>query len=280
MTGLADAPSVEVDLTLHEIKKVEVIAGTDEGVTKKILTPGAGYERPNEGASVTVRVQGALGGDAAATVFAPETERTFLTDDMAVPEGLDKAIMTMHKGETALVVITDPKFGFGAAGDAAAGVPPAAPVQYTVTLLEFTKDKESWDLKDGEEKVAYADAKKAEGNALFAGGAPGRAAKRYAKALKMIEHDTSFPDGAKKSAKSLKATLHSNAAACALKAGDFKAAAAAAAKALELDGSAGKARFRYAQALMGLGEEFEAERELKKVRPMIALCCYVRIGAI
>jgi FK506-binding protein 4/5 len=270
--GLAPGapPAVAITLTLHAIQKVEHVAGTEEGVTKRIITPGTGYERPNEGAAVTVKLTGVLADPATGlptgATFAPEAERSFNTDDEAVPEGLDKAIMTMHKGEVALVTITAPAWGFGAAGDAAAGVPPGAAVCYTVTLLEFTKDKESWDLKDGDEKVAYAEAKKGEGNALFAGGKPARAARRYAKALKMIEYDTSFPEPAKKASKALKAALHSNAAACALKAKDFGAAVAAATKALELDGSATKARFRRAQALMGLGEHFDAELELKKAR--------------
>ena len=264
LAGLAPAGVTEgvLDVTLHTIQKVERVSGTDDEVLKKILAAGTGYERPNEGASVTVKFSGALADGGA--VFAPESERTFLTDDEAVPEGLDRALLTMHKGETALVTVP-PKWGYGAAGDAAAGVPGGATLQYTVTMLDFVKDKESWDLKDGAEKLAYAEAKKGEGNALFAAGKAARALRRYSKALKMIEYDTSFPEESKKASKALKVTLHSNTAQCKLKAADWRGAEVAATKALDLDSSAAKARFRRAQALMGLGEHFDAERDLKKL---------------
>ena len=264
LAGLAPEGVAEgvLDVTLHTIQKVERVSGTDDEVLKKILTAGTGYERPNEGASVTVKLSGALAEGGA--VFAPESERTFLTDDEAVPEGLDRALLTMHKGETALVTVP-PKWGYGAAGDAAAGVPAGATLQYTVTMVDFVKDKESWDLKDGAEKLAYAEAKKAEGNALFAAGKAARALRRYSKALKMIEYDTSFPEESKKASKVLKVTLHSNTAQCKLKAGDWRGAEVAATKALDMDSSAAKARFRRAQALMGLGEHFDAERDLKKL---------------
>lgn len=264
LAGLAPEGVAEgvLEVTLNAIQKVERVANTDDEVLKKILAAGSGYERPNEGASVTVKLSGALA--ATGAVFSPEAERSFMTDDEAVPEGLDRALLTMHKGETALVTLP-PRWGLGAAGDAALGVPGAATLLYTVTLLDFVKDKESWDLKDGPEKLAYAEAKKAEGNALFSAGKAARAARRYNKALKMVEYDTSFPEESKKASKALKVTLHSNAAQCALKAGDWKAALGAASKALELDAGAHKARFRRAQALMGLGEHFDAERDLKKL---------------
>ena len=180
--ALAAADAVDVDLTLHEVQKVTVVAGTGDAATKKVLVAGAGYEQPNEGATVTVSLRGCLGA-ADGPEFAPAAESTFRTDDDAVPEGLDRALLTMRKGERATVTVR-PAVGYGAAGAPALGVPPDATLVYDVTLLDFVKDKESWDLKDGEEKLAFADAKKAEGNALFAAGKAARAARRYAKALK------------------------------------------------------------------------------------------------
>ena len=264
LAGLAPAGVSEgvLEVTLNAIQKVERVANTDDQVLKKILSPGSGYERPNEGASVTIKLSGVVA--ATGAVFCAEEERSFMTDDEAVPEGLDKALMTMHKGETALVTVPS-AWGLGDAGDAAAGVPGGATLQYTVTMVDFVKDKESWDLKDGAEKLAYAEAKKAEGNALFSAGKAARAARRYAKALKMVEYDTSFPEESKKASKALKVTLHSNAAQCALKAANWRGAEVSAGKALELDAGAAKARFRRAQALMGLGEHFDAERDLKKL---------------
>ena len=281
--ALPPGPCV-VDVTLREVLKVEVIPDTGNAVTKKVLVANdAVYERPNSCATVTVKLTGYLGvvraaaaGDQGVVVvpgdcFLPEKELTCRTDSEALPDGLDRALMTMHAGETARVTV-GPAFGYGDAGaavDAEAGVtlavPGGATLVYDVTMVTFIKEKESWDLKDGAEKVAYAEAKKQDGNTLFAAGKYRLADKRYSQALKMIEYDTSFTDEEKKTSKALKATLHSNAAACAIKRADFRAAEVASGKALDLDGGAVKARFRHAQALAGLGEYLDAERELRRI---------------
>jgi hypothetical protein len=247
-------------LTLEQLHRVEKVTG---GVTKKVLEAGSGYEKPNEGAQVTLRFSAALAGSPGTRVV-PESEVTELADDEALCPGLDKAVLQMGKGEVAVVVVP-PAFGYPPAQAAALGVPPEATLVFSVTLLDFTKDKESWDLKDGAEKLAYAEAKKAAGNALFAEGQASRAGKRYAKGIKMLEHDSAWADAEQKASKALKAALHSNAAACALKGKDYAAAAAAAAKALACDSTALKARFRHAVALAGLGELMEAARELGRI---------------
>jgi peptidylprolyl isomerase len=156
-------------------------------------------------------------------------------------------------------------------GEVCASRPAAAPagetLRATVTLLDFTKDKESWDLPDAADKLAYAETNKAHGNGLFSGGEPGRAAKRYAKALKMVEHDSSWTDTAKATSRTLKLALHSNLAACYLKTAPprFADAARSAAAALELDSSNGKARFRAAQAAAGMHDYVEAEAALRRL---------------
>ena len=112
---------------------------------------------------------------------------------------------------------------------------------------------------------AFAEEQKQEANALVGAGKHRLAAKRYGKALKMIEFDSSMSDDAKKRSRLLKIGLHSNAALCHLKLGQHRDAASCAAKALELDAYNVKALFRRAQALQQLQEFFEAELFLKKV---------------
>jgi len=298
---------VTVQLTLHSIQKVDDVEGTDGAVRKKILVAGEGYERPNELASVRLRLRLQLAGEAGALLL-PDTELACNADDEALLRGLDKAVLTMHKGETAEVSLpaawcapprararrarAHPRLrarrAFGAEGYAPpaqpraapaegeaaaalreaplAAVPPSAALSATLTLLDFTKDKESWDLTAAADKLAYAEAKKTEGNALFAA-APGRASKRYTKALKMVEHDSSWSDGEQRASKALKALLHSNVAAAMLRCSpaDHAAAAKAAAASLALDGSNGKARFRAALAAAGLRDYVEAEGLLKRL---------------
>ncbi|KAI8007128.1 Peptidyl-prolyl cis-trans isomerase FKBP65 [Camellia lanceoleosa] len=59
-----------------------------------------------------------------------------------------------------------------------------------VELVSFVKEKESWDMNT-QEKIKAAGKKKEEGNALFKVGKYAKASKRYEKAAKYIEHDTS-----------------------------------------------------------------------------------------
>lgn len=74
------------------------------------------------------------------------------------------------------------------------------------------------------EKLETAAKRKEDGNALFKAGNYARAAKRYEKAVKLIEYDSSFDDEQKKQAKALKISCNLNMAACKLKLKDYKEA--------------------------------------------------------
>ncbi|WP_348243394.1 hypothetical protein, partial [Salmonella enterica] len=75
-----------------------------------------------------------------------------------------------------------------------------------------------------------------------------RASKRYEKAVKYIEYDTSFGDEETKQAKALKVACNLNDAACKLKLKDYKQAEKLCTKVLDLDGRNVKALYRRAQA--------------------------------
>ncbi|XP_068504095.1 peptidyl-prolyl cis-trans isomerase FKBP62-like [Phaseolus vulgaris] len=86
----------------------------DKKVIQKILKEGEGYERPNEGAIVKLKVIGKVqdgtlflkkGHDDEGELF------EFKTDEEQVTDGLDKAVLTMKKGEVALLTIA-PEYGF------------------------------------------------------------------------------------------------------------------------------------------------------------------------
>ena len=48
-------------------QKVEAVRGTDDKVLKKTLVEGEGYDKPNEGATVTVKLTGRVLGGARAS---------------------------------------------------------------------------------------------------------------------------------------------------------------------------------------------------------------------
>lgn len=98
-------------------------------------------------------------------VFEPEHQLEFVMGDEQVGEGLETAISTLKKGQKARFTLK-PNYAFGAQGDAAKNIPPNATVVYEVELVEFVKEKESWDMSP-EEKVASAQKRKDEGNELY-----------------------------------------------------------------------------------------------------------------
>ncbi|KAL5222440.1 hypothetical protein ABZP36_027153 [Zizania latifolia] len=254
-----------IDLELVSWKTVTEI-GDDKKILKKVVKEGEGYEHPNEGAIVKVKMTGKLQDG---TVFLKKGHDEqepfeFKTDEEEVVEGLDRAVLNMKKGEVALVTIP-PEYAFGSTElkQDLAVVPPNSTVIYEVELVSFVKDKESWDLNNAE-KIEIAAAKKEEGNALFKLGKFVRASKRYEKAAKFIEYDSSFSEDEKKQSKQLKVTCNLNNAACKLKLKDYKQAEKLCTKVLEIDSQNVKALYRRAQAYIQLADLELAEVDIKK----------------
>lgn len=108
----------------------------------------------------------------------------FVTNDVLTDEvidGLDRAVVTMKKGEVALLTIA-PEYAFGSSESQQelAVVPPNSTVCYEIELVSFDKEKESWDMST-DEKIEAAGKKKEEGNVLFKAGKYAKASKRYEK---------------------------------------------------------------------------------------------------
>ncbi|XP_061360403.1 peptidyl-prolyl cis-trans isomerase FKBP62-like [Gastrolobium bilobum] len=261
-------PNATLQITLELVSWKTVSEVTDDKkVIKKILKEGEGYERPNEGAIVKLKLIGKLqdgtlflkkGHDDGGQLF------EFKTDEEQVIDGLDRAVLNMKKGEVALLTIA-PEYAFGLSESQQelAMVPPNSTVYYEVELVSFEKEKESWDMNT-EEKIEAAGKKKEEGNALFKAGKYARASKRYEKAIKFVEYDTSFSEEEKKKAKALKVACNLNDAACKLKLKDYKQAEKLCTKVLDLESTNVKALYRRAQAYIHLADLDLAEFDIKK----------------
>ncbi|KAJ1427909.1 Tetratricopeptide-like helical domain superfamily [Sesbania bispinosa] len=261
-------PNATLQITLELVSWKTVSEVTDDKkVIKKILKEGEGYERPNEAAIVKLKLIGKLKDG---TVFLKKGHDDegelfeFKTDEEQVIDGLDRAVLTMKKGEVASLIIA-PEYAFGSSESQQelAVIPPNSTVYYEVELVSFEKDKESWDMNTPE-KIEAAGKKKEEGNALFKAGKYARASKRYEKAIKFIEYDSSFSEEEKKSAKALKVACNLNNAACKLKLKDYKQAEKLCTKVLELEGTNVKALYRRAQAYIQLADLDLAEFDIKK----------------
>lgn len=256
--------TLQINLELVSWKVVSEITN-DKKVSKKILKEGEGYERPNDGAVVQVKLIWKLQDG---TVFLKkghdEEPFEFKIDEEQVIDGLDKSVKTMKKGEIALVTIhPDYAFGSSASHHELAVIPANSTVYYEIEMVSFVKEKESWEMST-QEKVEAAGKKKEEGNALFKAGKYKRASKRYEKAVKFVEYDSTYSDEEKQQAKVLKVTCNLNNAACKLKLKDYKQAEKLCTKVLEIDGRNVKALYRRAQAYIQLVDLDLAEIDIKK----------------
>ncbi|KAE8676287.1 70 kDa peptidyl-prolyl isomerase [Hibiscus syriacus] len=261
-------PNATLQITLELVSWKTVTEVTDDKkVIKKILKEGEGYERPNEGSVVEVKLIGKVQDG---TVFLKKGQAEgeelfkFNTDEEQVIDGLDKGVMTMKKGEVAQLTIA-PEYAFGSSESKQelAVVPPNSTVYYEVEMVSFIKDKESWDMNTTE-KIEAAGKKKEEGNVFFKAGKYVKASKRYEKAVKYIDYDTSFSEEEKKQSKALKVACNLNDAACKLKLKDYKQAEKLCTKVLELESSNVKALYRRAQAYIHLADLDLAEFDIKK----------------
>lgn len=261
-------PNATLQITLELVSwKTVSLIGDDKKVIKKILKEGEGYEKPNEGAIVKVKLVGKLEDG---TVFfkkghdGDEEPIEFQTDEEQVIDGLDRAVMAMKKGEVALLTVApECAFGSSESQQELAMVPPNSTVHYEIELVSFVKEKESWDMNT-EEKIEAAGKKKEDGNACFKAGKYAKASKRYEKAAKYIEYDTSFGEEEKKQAKALKVICNLNNAASKLKLKEYKQAEKLCTKVLEIESKNVKALYRRAQAYINLADLDLAEIDIKK----------------
>ncbi|EEF27302.1 peptidyl-prolyl cis-trans isomerase FKBP62 [Ricinus communis] len=261
-------PNATLQITLELVSWKTVSEVTDDKkVMKKILKEGEGYERPNDGSLVKLKLIGKLQDGTVFLKKGHDNEEElfeFTTDEEQVIEGLDRAVLAMKKGEVALVTIA-PEYAFGASESKQelAVIPPNSTVYYEVELVSFVKEKESWDMNT-QEKIEAAGKKKEEGNILFKAGKYARASKRYEKAVKHIEYDSSFSEEEKKQAKALKVACNLNNAACKLRLKEYKEAEKLCTKVLDLESRNVKALYRRAQAYIQLADLDLAEFDIKK----------------
>ncbi|KAI3676889.1 hypothetical protein L1987_86503 [Smallanthus sonchifolius] len=256
--------ALQITLELVSWKTVSEVT-SDNKVLKKILKEGEGYDRPNDGAVVQVKLIGKLQDG---TVFvkkgSDEVPFEFKIDEEQVIDGLDRGVKTMKKGEVSVLTI-HPEYAFGSteSHQESATLPANSTVYYDVELISFEKEKDLWELTT-EEKIETSGRKKEEGNTLFKKQKYERASKRYEKALSFIEYDSAFSEDEKQQAKVLKISCNLNNAACKLKLRDYKQAAKLCTKVLDADSKNVKAIYRRVQAYIQLVDLDLAEMDIKK----------------
>ncbi|XP_048137657.1 70 kDa peptidyl-prolyl isomerase-like isoform X1 [Rhodamnia argentea] len=248
-----------IQLKLIAWKSVVDVTG-DTQVLKKIVRAGEGFDHPDEGSVVKVAYTGKFE-DGSIFEKKGSTEEPFeyVALEEQVNEGLDRAILSMRKGEQALVTVrTNSVIGLDDSVVSANSV-----LSYEVELIDFTKDKPFWKMNTCE-KLEACESTKNDGNCLFKKGKFCRALKKYEKAEKYIQFDHCFTDEEKRSANALRLSCYLNNAACKLRLGDYSGATKFCTKALDLDPCNIKALYRRSQAYLKSSDFDEAEGDINK----------------
>ncbi|KAK1365961.1 peptidyl-prolyl cis-trans isomerase FKBP65 [Heracleum sosnowskyi] len=249
-----------IDLELISWKSVTDIMG-DKKVLKKIVRDGEGFDRPNEGSKAKVIYIGKLeDGTIIEKNGSDEEPFEYTCFEEQINEGLDRAVMTMKKGEQAIVTVSSDflngclDVGFVSA---------ESTLIYEVELIDFSKETPFWKMET-DEKLKACEIKKEEGNVLFKVGKFWRASRKYEKASKYVEYDHSFSADEKCQANALQISCHLNNAACKLKLGEYVEASRLCTKVLDLDESNVKALFRRSQAYLKTSELEKANDDIKR----------------
>merc|ERR1711994_198984 len=246
------------------------ISDGDGGVLKIMVRKGEGYQNPNDSGVCQVKYTGTANDKVFTTHDADEEVTLNIDEDLKMPDGLNKALQSMNKGEKATFKVRS-DYGYGAEGNKDLGIPPNTDLVYNIDLLSFENEKSSWDM-DVKEKLASMVKKKKKGNTLFGMRKYSKACDFYSKALGVfLESDLKKDDLAdedKKEIKKNQVSCHSNTALCKLKSKDFAECIESCNKALELDADNVKAIFRRGQAHAYNGSNVNALSGLKAAQKL------------
>ncbi|MED6124398.1 hypothetical protein PIB30_058576 [Stylosanthes scabra] len=253
-----------IKLELVSWKIVTDITG-DKKIFKKIKKSGEGFDRPNEGSRVKVIYSCKQEDGTIIQKKGTEEEPfEFTTQEGQVPEGLERAIMTMKKAEQALVTISAEYFSDNNLQEEEKDTPNNNKVlYYEVQLVDFVKEKPFWKMEN-KEKLEACERKKHDGNLMFKAENFKRASMEYEKAVKCIEFDHSFSEDEKLHANTLRLSCNLNNAACKLKLGDYTEASRLCTKVLEQDPLNVKALYRRCQAYLKTSDLEKAEVDIKR----------------
>ncbi|XP_042305054.1 FK506-binding protein-like isoform X2 [Sceloporus undulatus] len=206
---------------------------------KLILETGKGLDKPKEGSICQVFIEAEHGGPL--SYSSHQWAEVELGGGDAEWDGIvDRCLETMLAGERAEVRMRD------------GGT-------ITVQLASFTEAKDTWEMS-ASEKWNLVLSNKERGSELYRAGEIGAAARRYAKALRLLVVAAPPPDYDQ-----IKAELHANLAACQLRLRQPANAASNCTKTLALQPANTKALFRRGLAYDAMNDLEGAAQDLKGV---------------
>uniref|UniRef100_A0A8C2PZ38 peptidylprolyl isomerase n=1 Tax=Cyprinus carpio TaxID=7962 RepID=A0A8C2PZ38_CYPCA len=250
----------------------------DGGIVRRIKVKGEGYNNPNEGSTVNVHLKGWCGG----RLF-DSRDVTFVvgeSEDVGVPLGVDRAMEKIQKGECCLLYLK-PKYGFGKEGKKEYDIGSNAELLYEVTLKNFEKAKEFWEM-DLKEKLERADLVKQKGTQYFKAGRYSYAVIQYQQIVNWLEMECGTGKEQLQAIQALLLVAHLNLALCFLRLREYSQTVENCNKVIDLDPENEKALYRRGEARLLRNEFSMALVDFKQVlqvnsfnhaaRSQIAVC--------
>merc|ERR1712038_572465 len=255
----------DIDLLSFGDNEKDITDG-DRGVLKIVTRKGEGYQNPNDSGVCKVKYTGSSN-DKVFTTHDPEEEVTLnIDEDLTMPDGLNKALQSMNKGEKATFKVRS-DYGYGATGNKELGIEPNADLVYNIDLISSENEKSSWDM-DTKEKIESMIKKKKKGNTFFGMRKYDKACDFYSKALGVFSESDlkkeEIKEEEKKEIKTNQASCHSNTALCKLKSKHFADCIESCNKAPEIEPENVKAIYRRGQAHAYNGNNPSALVDLKE----------------
>ncbi|KAM9813680.1 peptidyl-prolyl cis-trans isomerase FKBP5 [Neosynchiropus ocellatus] len=264
----------EVELLKFEGEKLT----EDAGIVRRIKVKGEGFTSPNDGATVDIHLVGSCDG----RVFDCRDVRFVISDfeDNNIPVGVDRAMDKMQKGECCILYLK-PKYGFGSHGKPEFKIGPDKDLVYEVTLKDFKKAKEFWEL-DLQEKLNLAPEIKQKGNQHCKVGQYYSASIQYQRIVTWLEMECGIGPEQQQRIRDFVMTAHLNLALCFLRLKEYTQVVENCNKALEIEEKNEKALYRRGEARLLRNEYHQAMADFQKVlevnfanraaRSQIALC--------
>lgn len=257
------AATLVFDIELFEFEGEDLSEAKDKSVVRRIIDKGYAYTTPNDSARVVVNLRGTF---ADGKCFDNREKVEFELGDTLgknIVPGLEVGLLKFKKLEEAKLYIKAEQ-AWGAAGHEEFKIPPNTDIIYEVTLVEFEKAKEAWQL-NWEEKLKQSELFKSKGTELFKEGKFALAIRKYCKIPEYLEKEIFDLDADKEHADKLQVAANLNLAMCNLKLKNYSDALEACKSALKLEETNEKGLFRMGQAHSGLGNAEEAIETFEKV---------------
>ncbi|CAF0841518.1 unnamed protein product [Adineta ricciae] len=246
------------EVELFDFVGEDLSEAKDHSIVRRTLKKGEGWAKPNDDASVEVKLKGTHDGK----VFDERTVSFIVGEGFIqnIPEAVELAVTKMTKNEHSRLALK----GKGLNGLEKFNIPQTSSVEYEVTLLNFEKAKESWAMNDAE-KLEQADVLKKRAAELFKDGHYRAAIKKYSTIASYLEAPNYTEEADKKKAADFKLTAQSNIALCHLKLNEYAECMRACEKALELDSKNEKCLFRLGQAQLAMSNFEDALKDFQEV---------------